>query len=53
MAGPFEIPVGRGVIAVDPFGNVLALVDLSKGWYVTDRTGQVTGIAPAHPGDAP
>jgi hypothetical protein len=52
MAGPFEIPVGRGVIVADPFGNVLVLVDLSKGKYVTDRTGQVTGIAPAQPGDA-
>ena len=52
MAGPFEIPVGRGVIVADPFGNVLVLVDLSKGKYVADRTGQVTGIAPAQPGDA-
>ena len=52
MAGPFEIPVGRGVIVADPFGNVLVLVDLSKGKYVADRTGQVTGIAPAQPGYA-
>jgi hypothetical protein len=30
MAGPFEIPVGRGVIVADPLGNVLVLVNLSK-----------------------
>jgi len=41
------------VIVADPFGNVLVLVDLSKGKHVTDRTGQVTGKAPAQPGHAP
>jgi len=25
MAGPLEIPAGRGVIVTDPFGNVAAL----------------------------
>jgi hypothetical protein len=33
------------VVAEDPFGNVLVLLDLSKGLYVTNPTGQVTGVA--------
>ena len=34
---PFDVPVGRAVMVADPFGNVLVLLDLSKGTY---RTGQ-------------
>jgi hypothetical protein len=30
----------------DPFGNVLVLVDLSKGTYVTDGSGNVTSVIP-------
>jgi hypothetical protein len=33
-------------VAEDPFGNVLVLLDLSKGHYVTDGTGRVTGVVP-------
>jgi len=46
VAGPEEIAVGRLVAAEDPFGNVLVLLDLSNGHYVTDDTGRVTGVAP-------
>lgn len=46
MAGPFGIPVGQDLIVADPFGNVLVLADLSKGKYVTEYTGQVTGTQP-------
>jgi predicted enzyme related to lactoylglutathione lyase len=42
---PFDIPVGRVAVVADPFGNVLVLVDLSKGHYVTDDSGHVTGVA--------
>jgi predicted enzyme related to lactoylglutathione lyase len=41
---PFDIPVGRAAVAADPFGNVLVLVDLSKGRYLTDDAGRVTGV---------
>jgi predicted enzyme related to lactoylglutathione lyase len=41
---PFDIPVGRGTVVADPFGNVLVLLDLSKGRYVTDDAGTVTGV---------
>jgi predicted enzyme related to lactoylglutathione lyase len=43
---PFDIPVGRVAVVTDPFGNVLVLVDLSKGHYATDGTGNVMGVAP-------
>jgi predicted enzyme related to lactoylglutathione lyase len=45
IAGPLEIPVGQVAVVADPFGNALILVDLSKGTYVTDETGRVTGVA--------
>ena len=44
IAGPLDIPVGRVAIVADPFGNVLVLVDLSKGSYETDQAGQVKGV---------
>ena len=42
---PFDIPVGRAAVVADPFGNVLVLLDLSKGHYITDTTGNVTGVS--------
>lgn len=45
LAEPSDIPVGRLTVVADPFGNPLVLLDLSKGRYVTDDTGQVTGVA--------
>lgn len=51
--GPRDIPVGRLVVVADPFGNRLALVDLSKGLYTTDAEGRVTGVRPPAPGDDP
>jgi predicted enzyme related to lactoylglutathione lyase len=52
VAGPEEIPVGRLIVAEDPFGNGLVLLDLSKGLYVVDDSGRVTGVAP-QPGPDP
>ncbi len=45
IADPEDIPVGRVAVVEDPFGNVLVLLDLSKGRYVTDERGTVTGVA--------
>jgi predicted enzyme related to lactoylglutathione lyase len=39
VAAPFDIPVGRAAVVRDPFGNTLVLVDLSRGLYPTDSTG--------------
>lgn len=41
---PFDIPVGRVAVVRDPFGNVLVVLDLSKGRYVTDVEAKVTGV---------
>jgi predicted enzyme related to lactoylglutathione lyase len=41
---PIDIPVGRVAVVADPFGTELVLIDLSKGRYVTDEQGRVTGI---------
>jgi deazaflavin-dependent oxidoreductase (nitroreductase family) len=45
VAGPFDIPVGRVAVVADPFDNILVLLDLSKGHYVTDKKGNVTAVA--------
>lgn len=47
LADPADIPVGRVAVVADPFGNPLVLVDLSKGRYVTDESGAVTGVSPS------
>ncbi len=44
LAEPADIPVGRVAVVLDPFGNALVLVDLSKGAYVTDADGQVRAV---------
>ncbi len=45
IAGPFDIAVGRCAVLADPFGNVLVALDLSRGRYVTDDQGRVTGVS--------
>jgi len=42
---PFGIPVGRVAVVADPFDNILVLLDLSEGHYVTDKMGNVTAVA--------
>jgi predicted enzyme related to lactoylglutathione lyase len=44
VRAPFDLPVGRCAVVEDPFGNALVLLDLSKGLYVTDDQGSVTGV---------
>ncbi|MFG6194346.1 VOC family protein [Nonomuraea sp. JJY05] len=44
VAEPVDVPVGRLAVVADPFGNDLVLIDLSKGTYVTDKSGAVTGV---------
>ncbi len=39
-----DFPVGRVAVVADPFGNILVLLDLSKGHYVTDTAGNVTAV---------
>ena len=42
---PADIPVGRLAVVLDPFGNQLVLLDLSKGTYATDVDGSVNGVS--------
>ncbi|MEV4083121.1 VOC family protein [Nonomuraea fuscirosea] len=44
VAESVDVPVGRLAVVADPFGNELVLIDLSKGTYVTDASGAVTGV---------
>jgi predicted enzyme related to lactoylglutathione lyase len=44
IAEPTGIPVGRVAVVLDPFGNALVLLDLSRGTYEVDATGRVTGV---------
>ncbi len=43
---PFDIPAGRVAVIANPFGNTLVLLDLSKGHYVANGAGNVTGVKP-------
>jgi lactoylglutathione lyase len=43
---PFDIAIGRCARVRDPFGNVLVILDLSKGRLATAEDGQVIGVAP-------
>jgi predicted enzyme related to lactoylglutathione lyase len=40
---PFDIQVGKCAVVADPFGNVLVMLDMSKGRLVTDADGHVVG----------
>jgi len=40
---PFDIQVGKCAVAMDPWGNHLVLLDLSKGLLQTDSVGKVIG----------
>ena len=44
VRGAFHVPVGRLAVAEDVFGNQLVLLDTSKGRYLTDESGRVTGV---------
>ena len=41
--GPFDIAIGRCAVVADPWGNVLVMLDMSKGRLTTDAEGNVTG----------
>jgi predicted enzyme related to lactoylglutathione lyase len=43
VVAPFDIPIGRGCVVRDPWGNQLVLLDTSKGLLATDNKGNVNG----------
>ena len=44
VAGPFDIQIGRCAVVLDPWGNSLVLLDMSRGRLITDKAGNVTGV---------
>jgi len=43
IVSPFDIQIGRCVVVQDPWGNLLVLLDTSKGLLATDADGNVIG----------
>ena len=41
IAGPFDIAIGKCAVVKDPWGNVMVLLDSSKGLLKTDEDGYV------------
>ncbi|MFX0029835.1 MAG: VOC family protein [Candidatus Hermodarchaeota archaeon] len=41
---PFDIPIGKCAILMDPWGNKFVLLDTSKGIFKTDSNGNVIGL---------
>ena len=41
---PFDIPIGKGCVVDDPFGNSYILLDSSKGTYETNASKKVIGL---------
>jgi catechol 2,3-dioxygenase-like lactoylglutathione lyase family enzyme len=46
---PFDIAIGRCARVRDPFGNLLVILDNSKGCLATDADGRVIGVKPPSP----
>lgn len=44
VKAPFDIRIGRCAAVEDPFGNVLTVLDQSKGELATDAEGKVIGL---------
>lgn len=42
--GPFDVPIGRCAVILDKWDNKYVVLDMTKGRYVTDEDGNVTGV---------
>lgn len=42
--GPFDVPIGRCAVIHDKWDNKYVILDMTKGRYVTDEDGNVTGV---------
>jgi lactoylglutathione lyase len=41
--GPFEIRIGKCAVVEDPWGNRMVILDATKGTFITDSEGNITG----------
>ncbi|MDP9238026.1 MAG: VOC family protein [Chloroflexota bacterium] len=46
VSGPFDIAIGRCAVVADRWGNVLVILDMSKGRLTVDAKGNVIGNQP-------
>jgi len=44
LEGPFDIPIGKCAVVQDKWENQYVILDMTKGRYVTDESGNVTGV---------
>ena len=44
--GPFDIPIGKCAVVQDKWENQYVILDMTKGRYITDESGNVMGLAP-------
>jgi len=44
---PFEVQIGKCAVVKDPWGNILTIIDCTKGLLKTDGEKNVTGNMPA------
>lgn len=42
--GPFDVPIGRCAVILDKWDNKYVILDMTKGRYLTDEDGNVTGV---------
>jgi len=42
--GPFDIPIGKCAVVRDKWENQYVILDMTKGRYVTDESGNVVGV---------
>lgn len=43
--GPFDIPIGKCAVICDKWDNKYVILDMTKGKYITDEYGNVTGVS--------
>ncbi len=43
--GPFDIPIGKCAVIQDKWENEYVILDMTKGKYVTDESGNVVGVS--------
>ena len=43
--GPFDIPIGKCAVIQDKWENQYVILDMTKGKYTTDESGNVIGVS--------
>ena len=43
--GPFDIPIGKCAVIQDKWENQYVILDMTKGKFITDESGNVVGVS--------